>query len=47
MAGPDGRLDPRLDKARWTAVSPYLDHALDLEEDERARWLEVLRDRSA
>ena len=44
MAGPDGRLDPRLDKARWNAVSPYLDHALDLEEDERARWLEVLRE---
>jgi eukaryotic-like serine/threonine-protein kinase len=44
MAGPDGRFDPRLDKARWTAVSPYLDHAMDLEEDARARWLEVLRD---
>jgi eukaryotic-like serine/threonine-protein kinase len=44
MAGPDGRLDPRLDKARWNAVSPYLDHALDLEEHERGQWLEVLRD---
>src|SRR5215467_13897358 len=28
---------------RWRELSPYLDEALSLEGDERARWLEALR----
>ena len=33
-----------MNKDRWTAVSPYLDRAMDMEEDERAAWLAVLRE---
>ena len=44
MAGPDGRLDPRLDKARWT-VGQSLSRSRDGYGGGRARaWLEVLRD---
>jgi hypothetical protein len=32
MAG----LGPRLDNDRWKAVSPYLDCAMDMEDEERA-----------
>jgi len=31
-----------IDSERWRALSPLLDRALDLEEDERAAWLESL-----
>ena len=41
MAGPDGRLDASTDNDRWTPISPYLDRALDLDDDERAAWLAV------
>jgi serine/threonine-protein kinase len=35
---------PRVDPDRWRAVSPYLDRALDLEDErERAAWLASLR----
>jgi eukaryotic-like serine/threonine-protein kinase len=34
----------RLDNDRWKAVSPYLDRAMDLSEDERASWLGTLRE---
>ena len=40
MAG----LDRRLDKDRWKAVSPYLDRAMDLDEDQRGAWLELLHE---
>jgi serine/threonine protein kinase/Tfp pilus assembly protein PilF len=40
MAG----LGPRLDAARWKAVSPYLDRALDMEDEARAGWLAALRE---
>ena len=40
MAG----LGPRLDTARWKAVSPYLDRAMELEDEARAAWLAVLRE---
>jgi eukaryotic-like serine/threonine-protein kinase len=35
---------PRLDTARWKAVSPYLDRALDMEDEARAAWLTRLRE---
>jgi eukaryotic-like serine/threonine-protein kinase len=34
----------RLDKNRWKVVSPYLDRAMDLDEDQRAAWLELLHE---
>jgi serine/threonine protein kinase len=34
-----------LDRDRWTALSPYLDEALDLEGADRAAWLEALHAR--
>ena len=34
---------PRLDRARWSVLSPHLDHALDLPATERPAWLEGLR----
>ena len=42
MSGPDRKLDARLNNARWKAVSPYLDRALDMDEDERASFLALL-----
>ena len=27
---------------RWTAISPYLDHALAMSDDDRRRWLQSL-----
>ena len=33
---------PRLDAARWAALSPLLDRALDMAEDDRAAWLASL-----
>lgn len=30
-------------KLRWQALSPLLDHALELTGDERAAWLEIGR----
>jgi serine/threonine protein kinase/Flp pilus assembly protein TadD len=38
---------PDLDRARWAALSPYLDEALDLPRDGRTVWLERLRSRDA
>ena len=35
---------PELDPDRWRVVSPRLDEALDLSEDERAQWLAALRE---
>jgi eukaryotic-like serine/threonine-protein kinase len=35
----------RLSPDRWLEVSPYLDEALDLDEDERTGWLATLRAR--
>ncbi len=35
---------PRLDTARWKAVSPYLDRALDMEDEARVAWLTRLRE---
>jgi eukaryotic-like serine/threonine-protein kinase len=32
-----------LNPDRWQEISPYLDHALSLSEEERLRWLEVFR----
>jgi serine/threonine-protein kinase len=34
---------PRLDRARWAVLSPYLDQALDLAAEARAAWLLELR----
>ena len=34
---------PRLSQERWHEVSPYLDHALSLPEDERRAWLQSFR----
>ena len=31
------------DRDRWPIVSPYLDRALGMEDEERAAWLESLR----
>jgi serine/threonine protein kinase len=42
MSGPDRKLDARLNNARWKAVSPYLDRAMDMDEDERASFLSLL-----
>ena len=33
----------RLSPERWQEISPYLDHALSIAEDERAAWLELFR----
>ena len=41
------RMIERLDRARWTVLSPYLDEALELPGDERIPWLAGLRDRDA
>ena len=30
---------PPLDPARWRALSPYLDQALDMSPEDRAAWL--------
>jgi serine/threonine protein kinase len=40
--GSDGMRE-RLESARWQALAPHLDQALDLEVGERARWLAALR----
>jgi len=34
---------PKIDPDHWRALSPHLDHALDLPEEERACWLAGLR----
>src|SRR5438445_1359226 len=31
---------------QWQTLSPYLDEALDLEDDERTAWLTALRDKN-
>jgi serine/threonine-protein kinase len=38
---------PRLDPHRWQLASPHLDHALDLDEHDRAVWLASLSVRDA
>src|SRR5215831_17511242 len=35
---------PALGPDRWRALSPYLDHALEISPEERAAWLELLRE---
>lgn len=37
-------LGPRLDNDRWRAVSPYLDQAIEMDEEDRVGWLAELRD---
>ena len=32
-----------LNRDSWQAVSPYLDQALEMQDQERAAWLEALR----
>ena len=34
---------PPLDPARWRALSPYLDQALDMSREDRAAWLTAIR----
>mgnify|MGYP005817525797 CR=1 FL=1 len=36
---------PRSLPDRWRALSPYLDHALDVPGDDRAAWLDSIADR--
>ena len=38
---------PRVDAARWAALKPHLDHALDLDNAERTAWLAALRDQDS
>ena len=38
---------PRVEAARWAALRPHLDHALDLDNAERAAWLAALRDQDS
>ena len=38
---------PPLSPDRWRAVSPYLDHALEIAADDRAAWLASIRARDA
>ena len=33
---------PPLDPARWRALSPYLDQALDMSREDRAAWLTAI-----
>src|SRR5262252_4464036 len=35
-------MNPHLTDEQWRALSVLVDHAIDLDEDERARWLEQL-----
>ena len=35
-----------LSPERWQAVSPYLDQALEMPEDERAAWLAAFREQN-
>jgi eukaryotic-like serine/threonine-protein kinase len=38
---------PPINPDRWRVLSPYLDHALDIDADERAAWLATLSTRDA
>jgi hypothetical protein len=37
-------LGRRLDRNRWKAASPYLDRVIDLDDEQRAAWLELLHE---